>query len=443
MRIGRERINNRERKRGNSLWQLLTFLRERWIRLPRRLRSFILATILVLSSSGVSYNIGFQRGIKEERERITTELLGELKNTDLFLLLKILKGGEYQKHIELKNIPPEIEGESWLGILKLNNGEIVDVEDLLKRMIEKKKEWIERNMENQSKKEIIFKKLEELKLKLLSEYKNNTGEKISFNEFKNFIRGCFDISFDILDEEKLSQSFENKERFPFFEQITNDEFFRDYLCYTSCGIIMTEIRISSDNGQKNKTFLETIINNLGINFLNLIIAMNDEKISYGPYQFTDQAVGDDDKVYPASYLKERVVDNKNIANKIREMLGENLEGVEKIILDTNVENLYPTDVINIKPEQHYFGEVSLFTYYLIYLIDNLNEEDFKKLKEIYSEDKKIFCEKICLYLAYCHHKGPNSAINFFRDLLNKLPGVEDNFYYVKIFKKNLEALKNS
>jgi hypothetical protein len=426
-------IGRRERRRKFFSTEMARGILERWKRLPRWVRNVILTLLLSASSVTIGYEIGKTKGMeegrKEETKRILSIILSESRN---IIFLNKLKGGEYKGIIYLKEIPREIEGKIWLGLLELNNGEEVNIENFINEIFEKKKK------RNPNLTEEKIKKLDELKKRLLYEYKKNPGERISFNDFREFVRNCVYTSFGILDEEKLSNDI-SEERLDFFKQIINDEYFKEYMCDATIAIIMTELRLS-DNGEENKKALEAIIKNFGLGFLTTIISIYDPEISYGPFQLTNSVVGsDENRIYPASYLRSRVKDKKNIFKDIKKELGEeNFNLIEKIIVDFNFDTLYPNDIMNIKPEQHYFGETSLFVCYLIYLFNNLDGDQFYKIQELYRNDKERFCREISRYLSYCHNKGPTGAVDFFKGLINN---QEINVYYTRIFDNNLEELR--
>jgi hypothetical protein len=429
----------RRRKRGRNFSpfritaEIARGILERWSRLPRWIRNVILASLLLGGSGIIGYEIGKTSGMEEgkkgEIKRILSIILSESRN---IIFLNKLKGGEYKNTIRLREIPREIEGKIWLGLLELRNGEEVNIEDFIKKMFEEKTNKYYLTEEK-------IKELDELKKRLLDEYKKNPGERISFNDFKEFVRNCIYTSFGILDEEKLSKDIKHNERFVFFKQIINDEYFKEYMCDATIAIIMTELRLS-DNGEENKKALEAIIKNFGLGFLTTIISIYDPEISYGPFQLTNSVVGsDENRIYPASYLRSRVKDKKNIFKDIKKELGEeNFSSIEKIIVDFDFDNLYPNDIMNIKPEQHYFGETSLFVYYLIYLFNNLDDNQFSKIQELYENNKERFCREISRYLSYCHNKGPAGAVDFFKGLINN---QEINVYYTRIFDNNLKELR--
>ncbi len=426
-------IERRERRRNFFSTEMARGILERCKRLPRWVRNIILTLLLSVSSGIIGYEIGKTSGMEEgkkgEIKRILSIILSESRN---IIFLNKLKGGEYKNIIRLREIPREIEGKIWLGLLKLNNGEEVNIENFINEIFEEKKK------RNPNLTEEKIKKLDELKKRLLDEYKKNPGERISFNDFREFVRNCVYTSFGILDEEKLSNDI-SEERLDFFKQIINDEYFKEYMCDATIAIIMTELRLS-DNGEENKKALEAIIKNFGLGFLTTIISIYDPEISYGPFQLTNSVVGSDkNRIYPASYLRSRVKDKKDIFGDIKKELGEeNFNLIEKIIVDFNFDTLYPNDIMNIKPEQHYFGETSLFVCYLIYLFNNLDGDQFYKIQELYRNDKERFCREISRYLSYCHNKGPAGAVDFFKGLINN---QEINVYYTRIFDNNLKELR--
>jgi hypothetical protein len=439
-------IERRERRKRRNFFspfritaEMARGILERWKRLPRWMRNVILVSLLLGGSGIIGYKIGktsgMEEGRKEEIKRILSIILSESRN---IIFLNKLKGGEYKGIIYLKEIPREIEGKIWLGLLKLNNGEEVNIENFINEIFEEKKK------QNPNLTEEKIKELDELKKRLLDEYKKNPGERISFNDFREFVRNCIYTSFGILDEEKLSKDIKHNERFVFFKQIINDEYFKEYMCDATIAIIMTELRLG-DNGEENKKALEAIIKNFGLGFLTTIISIYDPEISYGPFQLTNSVVGsNENRIYPASYLRSRVKDKKNIFKDIKKELGEeNFSSIEEIIVYFGLDNLYPNDIMNIKPEQHYFGETSLFVYYLIYLFNNLDGDQFYKIKELYGNDREKFCREISRYLSYCHNKGPAGAVDFFKGLINNQNNQEMNVYYTRIFDNNLEALRRT
>lgn len=432
-------IGRRERRRNFFSSEMARGILERWRRLPRWIRNVILTLLLSASSVTIGYEIGKTKGMeegrKEETKRILSIILSESRN---IIFLNKLKGGEYKGIIYLKEIPREIEGKIWLGLLKLNNGEEVNIENFINEIFEEKKK------RNPNLTEEKIKELDELKKRLLDEYKKNPGERISFDDFREFVRNCIYTSFEILDEKKLSKDIKHNERFVFSKQIINDEYFKEYMCDATIAIIMTELRLS-DNGEENKKALEAIIKNFGLGFLTTIISIYDPSISYGAFQLTNSVVGsDENRIYPASYLRSRVKDKKDIFEDIKQELGEeNFNLIEKIIVDFNFDTLYPNDIMNIKPEQHYFGETSLFVYYLMYLFNNLDGDQFYKIQELYRNDRERFCREISRYLSYCHNKGPAGAPDFFRKLINNQNNQEMNVYYTRIFDSNLEKLRRT
>ena len=205
-------IERRERRRNFFSTEMARGILERLKRLPRWVRNIILTLLLTVSSATIGYEIGKTKGIKEGRKeeikKILSIILSESRN---IIFLNKLKGGEYKGIIYLKEIPREIEGKIWLGLLKLNNGEEVNIENFINEIFEEKKK------RNPNLTEEKIKELDELKKRLLDEYKKNPGERISFNDFREFVRNCIYTSFGILDEEKLSKDIKHKERFVFFQ----------------------------------------------------------------------------------------------------------------------------------------------------------------------------------------------------------------------------------
>jgi hypothetical protein len=369
---------------------------------------------------------------EEEREKTQEEVLNELEQK-----IKIYEEEQFldisenkEKKVEVildENLEKYLSENNLSNLMTIYFGDLEKTEEgnfkispfkILDNL------WKEKI--NKTNNEEFKKKLIELKINLIKDYQKWQGKKVDLKDFINYINLNVKKSLSALDWEQIKSKFVfskesseilNRQKEELFNKIINDKKFEKYLSLTLLVIILNEISFASlKNPDINLQVLNFLISNFGINFISLIPAIYDQRISFGPFQLTDLVVGDEkNKKYFVNDINEFV---KESSKKINLKLPDKLEEFRK--------------------SHHYQGTVFLCVYYLCSYIKKANEAQTNQIKDTFEKQKEEFYYQLFLMWCACHHGG-YSVIGEFLEEERKLK--EEVKIYLERSKANLSLVK--